>query len=796
MKFAASTPYVLPDDIVLNAAHTLPLALRREIECQDDDYAVRRKRSRIPSRVIDAATAALLQQFSEAKPITEAIIALSRLNGSDPEETLVEAFPALQRLINDGLLVRADSIARNAVEACFATGDQIGGFVVIGEVQVLEDSEVYRAKAPDGGLVAVKVARPEASGLRRAFTREAAVLRILDGVASPKVIGTGEIGERTYLAVEWQDGRDVASAGHALLARAETTRLFELASHLLEAYAAIHARGVLHGDVHPRNALVLHDGSVRLIDFGLADCHTLAAGLRPHDRGGVGFFLEPEFAQARLDDHRPPRVNAAGEQYAIAALVYLVLTGSYYLRFSPEKQAMRRQIVSEKPLAFLDAGADSSPAVEAVLGRALAKDSAARFASVAEFAAAFRTATTADLHRPRRTSDELAAASANLFDALMDKISQASTLPAPSASVTYGAAGLAYGLMRLARTREDGELLALADLWSVRAGARARDESAFYNAELEINPETVGRSSPYHTMSGVHWVRASVAQAINDAVGFNQACDDLVRASQDLSVNPDLTLGRAGTLLAFSNLVDIAGTMPLADLSPVRTAGDGIAAALNDHLGKLAPIAEEPTLRFLGIAHGWSGIIYALLRWREATGFDPGAGLIARLDQLASAAVPSDNGLRWPRLRRDDPSRPVDFLPSWCNGTAGFVHLWLTAERVVGDKGYRQLACGAARDALGPVESGVDLCCGLSGRAYALLALHRASGDEFWLQEARKLALRALRPRMLDTPFGLSLYKGAVGPAVLAEELKAPMTASMPLFEREGWPKPGAFVPQ
>jgi hypothetical protein len=49
---------------------------------------------------------------------------------------------------------------------------------------------------------------------------------------------------------------------------------------------------------------------------------------------------------------------------------------------------------------------------------------------------------------------------------------------------------------------------------------------------------------------------------------------------------------------------------------------------------------------------------------------------------------------------------------------------------------------------------------------------------------------------MLDTPFGLSLYKGAVGPAVLAEELKAPMTASMPLFEREGWPKPGAFVPQ
>lgn len=86
------------------------------------------------------------------------------------------------------------------------------------------------------------------------------------------------------------------------------------------------------------------------------------------------------------------------------------------------------------------------------------------------------------------------------------------------------------------------------------------------------------------------------------------------------------------------------------------------------------------------------------------------------------------------------------------------------------------------------MESGVDLCCGLSGRAYALLALHRASGDEFWLGEARKLALRALRPRLSDAPFALSLYKGALGLAVLAEELREPMTASMPLFEPENWP--------
>ena len=66
---------------------------------------------------------------------------------------------------------------------------------------------------------------------------------------------------------------------------------------------------------------------------------------------------------------------------------------------------------------------------------------------------------------------------------------------------------------------------------------------------------------------------------------------------------------------------------------------------------------------------------------------------------------------------------------------------------MLGDEGYRELAYGAARDALGPMETDVDLCCGLAGRAYALLALHRASGADIWLREARTLAVRALRPR-------------------------------------------------
>ena len=361
MSFSVADPFVIPEDVVLTSVRSLPAVLRRELECEDDDCAITRPHSRTPSRVIDASTADLLRQFAEAKPITEAIIAFSRTNGTNPEETLVEAFPALQRLVNDGLLVLASSSASKAIESTFSVGDRIDGFAVVDIVQVLEDSEVYRGEAADGQLVAVKVARPEAAGLRRALAREAAILRTLDGSVTPRVMSDGRVDDRAYLAVEWLEGRDVSTTGRAFQARGETESIFLLASRLLDAYAAIHAQGVLHGDVHPMNALVLADGSIRLIDFGLADSDHLAAELRPRERGGIGFFLEPELAHARLDGHRAPRLNAMGEQYSVAALVYLVLSSSHYLRFSPEKHAMRRQIVEEAPITFLEAGACSEP---------------------------------------------------------------------------------------------------------------------------------------------------------------------------------------------------------------------------------------------------------------------------------------------------------------------------------------------------------------------------------------------------------------------------------------------------
>ena len=369
------------------------------------------------------------------------------------------------------------------------------------------------------------------------------------------------------------------------------------------------------------------------------------------------------------------------------------------------------------------------------------------------------------------------------------ELGSAETFLAPTASVTYGAAGLAYGLLRVARAREDPGLLALADVWSQRAVARPDAEGAFYSPELDITSETVGRSSPYHTLSGVHWVRACVSHAMADVVGFDEACHGVALASQDLSANPDLTLGRAGTLLAYSSLIDLGGSVRLADLSFVNEAGESLATALAAELQSMAPIAEERKLRFLGIAHGWAGIVYALLRWREATGGDvTGDHLATRLDELAGCAQRSGDGLRWPRVRQDGRSevkrlraelvqRQRWIRPSLAGRGARSWRRWATASW----QSERRATPWARR------RAGSTSAAGSPGVRMPCSPSTAEAATSIWLKKARSLALRALGPRMLGSPLALSLYKGALGTAVLAAELPRPATASMPLFEAERW---------
>ena len=129
-------------------------------------------------------------------------------------------------------------------------------------------------------------------------------------------------------------------------------------------------------------------------------------------------------------------------------------------------------------------------------------------------------------------------------------------------------------------------------------------------------------------------------------------------------------------------------------------------------------------------------------------------------------------------------------MPSWCNGSPGFVHLWTAAHQMLGAEEYGVLAERVGLDAWESENSIGSLCCGFAGQAYALLNLYKRTDDKTWLHRARAQAQRAARS-MLATSTGEgnermdSLYKGGLGVAVLAADLEKPEFAAMPFFERE-----------
>src|SRR6266436_5660504 len=150
-----------------------------------------------------------------------------------------------------------------------------GGYEVVRVLAQTDHGRVYRARAPDGAVVALKELQfasvPGAQQID-AFEREAATLKTLQHPRIPRFIASFQEGEgvqlRLYLAAEFIEGEALsARIARGPLAEAE---LRDVAAQVLQVLAYLHKLGVLHRDIKPDNLIVRPGGEVVLVDFGSA----------------------------------------------------------------------------------------------------------------------------------------------------------------------------------------------------------------------------------------------------------------------------------------------------------------------------------------------------------------------------------------------------------------------------------------------------------------------------------------------------------------------------------------------
>lgn len=188
----------------------------------------------------------------------------------------------------------------------------------------------------------------------------------------------GEWEDHAWIVMEFIEGVvfDPSKATEA-----EIVRLLKQSAAALD-YA--HSRGIIHRDVKPSNLLIGHDGVVKLADFGIAKLVASDQLTRSGSLLGTPTYMSPE--QLKEKD-----VGAASDQFSLAVVAYEALARTK--PFEAESiSGLLVKILQEEPAPASSHNPLLSPAVDAVLARALAKEAAKRFPNCAGFVDALSSA--------------------------------------------------------------------------------------------------------------------------------------------------------------------------------------------------------------------------------------------------------------------------------------------------------------------------------------------------------------------------------------------------------------------
>jgi serine/threonine-protein kinase len=780
---------VLAPDVHIFPMQDLPKAVRDRIDNTADGFVITRAQTRSTSKVLDADGAKLMAEFRNPSTIVEAVLRFSETSGQKPEDVLETAFPMLRKMISAHFLVRPDGPWSSPIAPSLAPGSTVDEYEIMQVVRVLEDTEIYRVQSPaaaDEPLILKIVTSPLGTWPHMALSNEALVLEQLAGPPAPLLFKAVTGQPRPYLVMELCPGPDVNSFAAALRrpwVSFAPDRLIDLCLKIVAAYSALHSRGIVHGDVHPHNLLVDPNGNgIRLIDFGFARQLNATPAEVPPLRGGLTQFFAPEYARAVLSGSVLPDATPFSEQYGVAALLYYLFTGRHCLDASLEHVNFLQRVAVEPPAPFTAQHVTAWDPVESVLHRALAKEPTERFASMKDFEAALAVAAqTRPVISARHKPCHLSLAP-RMLDSLAD-MSQKHVIIPPTASVNYGAAGIAYLLYRAACLLGRYELLASAELW-IRRAQEANGIDGYYSQELGITEDNVGRTALYHGPPGIHFVEALIQLAMGNSPAAQRATRRFVKTGRQSTPLADLVTGDPGLLLGCALLYEAAdlGQCTYDDLLQY---GDflyeRIWATSVDSKGLM--LGRTPS--YLGIAHGVAGALYATLQWARATRkplSDPAVTEIAHLESIAQRRA---GRVWWPRNTESN-----EVWSGWCHGTAGHALLWTLVFDVTHNQRFLDLAIGAGEDCWArPSPSTGHLCCGSAGHAYAMLSLYRHTGSGLWIDRAQDLYARAASFVGKPAMRALSLYKGDLGVCALELDLAHPEDAAMPLFESEGWPR-------
>lgn len=243
--------------------------------------------------------------------------------------------------------------------------------------------EVYRAYDPSlDRVVALKTIladRNDPKDLQR-FLREG---KAAGRLKHPSIVTVYELGESegaVFMAMEYLEGRSLAAFQQET--RIPFLSKLALLGQVLEALDYAHRQGVVHRDIKPSNIQVLPDGSVKILDFGVARIIDSESMTRTGAIVGTPFYMPPEQLLGEKVDHR-------ADIYSAGVVSYELLTKRRPFDGNSLPEVILK-IMNEPLPAMCNAWSAAFPEIERIVGKALSKKASDRYASAAEMAESLR----------------------------------------------------------------------------------------------------------------------------------------------------------------------------------------------------------------------------------------------------------------------------------------------------------------------------------------------------------------------------------------------------------------------
>ena len=237
-----------------------------------------------------------------------------------------------------------------------------------------------------GRKVALKLLAPwldDNGNGRERFLRESRLAASLD---HPNVVPIYEAGEhegQPFIAMRYVAGTDLR-ATLDVEGRLDPDRALAIVHQVAAALDAAHARGLVHRDVKPGNVLIADDGNVYLSDFGLTRRLDGDSSLGATRFAGTLDYAAPEQFEGKPLDGR-------ADQYSLGCVLFECVTGAPPFRREIPAALMRAHL-EDPPPSVTEALPGLPSAIDAVVGRALAKSPGTDSASCGEMARAATSA--------------------------------------------------------------------------------------------------------------------------------------------------------------------------------------------------------------------------------------------------------------------------------------------------------------------------------------------------------------------------------------------------------------------